>query len=150
MAQLTDKLNQLRERAGFRSQQALADAMGVAKNRVWGYEKGKNLPDIDYLAEFSRQTGGDLSELLALRLEAGGFAPQPIASVRDESPEGYQVPDSLAELRKRLALSIMPSEWAMFLVELAMRGKISTSAAEEIADFFDNWEPSARWLESFE
>lgn len=150
MSDLAERLQYLRERAGIRSQQALGEQLGVAKNRIWSYEKGKTLPDIDYLANFARHTGASLDELIGLRLEAGGHGIEAMTVTRDGDQAGYEVPPSLGPLRGRLAISVMPPEWAMFLTELAARGKISVSAAEEIADFFDAWEPSRQWLESFE
>ena len=122
--------------------------MEVAKNRVWSYEKGKTLPDIDYLANFARHTGADLDELLALRLVAGGHK-RPAMSVRDR-PLEYHVPPNLAALRSRLMVSVMPMEWALYLTELVLRGKISEEAAGEIADFWDSWRPSIEWWNSME
>ena len=149
MTVLREKLQALRERGGFRSQQALADAMGVAKNRVWGYEKGKNLPDVDYLADFAKQVGGDVFELISLRLAAAGHDAQTV--VRDEPPDGgYKVPSTLGPLRNRLAMSIMPAEWQTLLTELTLRGKMTVEAAEEIAAFFDDWQPSEQWLQYME
>ena len=142
------KLLEIRKRSGLGSQRAAAAVLETTANTVWNYEKGKTLPDIDYLANFARHTGADLDELLALRLVAGGHE-RPTLTVR-ESPLEYQVPPNLAALRSRLMISVMPQEWALYLTELVLRGKISEAAAGEIADFFDTWQPDKRWLESFE
>ena len=128
----------------------MATVLGVAKNRVWGYEKGNTLPDVDYMASFCKATGADFAQLLQMRMEAAGHEPGALFSGISDEAEAYTIPVSLAFLRSRLQVSVMPSEWAMFLVELTARGKISTAAADEIADFWDSWEPSQDWLDRYD
>lgn len=48
----------------------MADHLGVNKNTLIAYEKGKRLPDVDFLAIFSATTGVNFVHLLRLRLEA--------------------------------------------------------------------------------
>lgn len=43
------RLKEARESAGFRSQQALASAFGVAQSTVGGWEAGKREPDLETL-----------------------------------------------------------------------------------------------------
>lgn len=145
---LRKKLKEIRDSGGFGTIEDAAKKLGVSRRTVGDYERGHRLPDIDYLANFSEQTGADLEELLALRLVAGGHK-RPAMSVRDR-PLEYHVPPDLAALRSRLMVSVMPMEWALYLTELVLRGKISEAAAEEIADFWDNWQPSINWLHSME
>jgi len=48
-----NRLKEARENAGFRSQQALASAFGVAQSTVGGWESGKREPDLDTLKKLA-------------------------------------------------------------------------------------------------
>lgn len=83
------RLRELRERAGFRSQQALADALEVAQSTVANWERGRREPNYtttvrlaqllevstDYLLGLTDQPqGGAVSER---QLRAALFGPAP-------------------------------------------------------------------------
>lgn len=64
-------LRSLRESGGHGSIASLASRLGVDKNTLQGYESGRTLPEVDFLAVFADRTGADFNELLRLRLESG-------------------------------------------------------------------------------
>jgi transcriptional regulator with XRE-family HTH domain len=64
----TDKLRKLREKSELGSIDAAAPKLGVSRGSLGGYERGKRLPDVDFLARLAAATGGDLPELIRLRL----------------------------------------------------------------------------------
>lgn len=84
-----DKLRGMRNRASIAD---MADQLGVAPNTLGDYERGKRLPDIDFLIRFAAQTKSDLLELLQLRVadspESGDipadFLPAPASVLEDE------------------------------------------------------------------
>lgn len=156
---LAERLQQLRERAGIPSQQALAGVLEVAKNRVWSYEKGNTLPDIDFLARFARATGADLNELIRLRLQAAGFSDEATA-LEDARAEymtmtgagGDQRVDVAAHARRALlAEKNLDPAWSLAIMELATRGEISPEGVDRLLDFVREWslsdERAWEWIE---
>ena len=155
MPVLAERLQQLRERAGIPSQQALATELEVAKNRVWSYEKGHTLPDIDFLARFAQTTGADLGELIRLRLEAAGFGDQ--AEMLQEPHGEYmlgggQAVDSAAHARRALlsAKDLDPS-WSLAIMEMATRGRITPEGVDQLIELLGEWsmddERAWEWIE---
>ena len=60
------RLRELREAAGYRSQQAFADAFGVAQSTVGGWEAGKREPNYDTTMRLARFFGVSIDDLLGL------------------------------------------------------------------------------------
>jgi len=58
------KLRELREAAGYTSQQAFADAFGVAQSTVGGWEAGKREPNYDTTIRLARFFGVTIDTLL--------------------------------------------------------------------------------------
>lgn len=58
------RLRELREAAGYKSQQAFADAFGVAQSTVGGWEAGKREPDYVTTTRLARFLGVPISELV--------------------------------------------------------------------------------------
>jgi len=56
-------LKQVRERAG-RSQQEVADAVGVAQNSVYRWESGLRTPSIEYVVKLAKYFGVTTDELI--------------------------------------------------------------------------------------
>lgn len=126
----------------------LADLVGASEKTVSNYELGKREPGITFLARLCKATGGDLLELIELQLQDAGMDRRE-AGISDDRGR-YSVPDSLGPMNTRLAMSIMPTEWAVLLTELTMRGMLTTDGAIRIAEFFDDWQPSEQWLQYME
>ena len=60
------QLRELREAAGYKSQQALADAFGVAQSTVGGWEAGKREPNYETTMRLARFFGVSVDRLLGL------------------------------------------------------------------------------------
>lgn len=58
------RLRELREAAGFKSQQAFADAFGVAQSTVGNWEAGKREPNFDTAIRLARFFGVTVDSLL--------------------------------------------------------------------------------------
>lgn len=92
---LSDYLRSLRTAGGHGSIEAFAGVLGVNKNTLGSYERGEALPDIDFLARFSAETGAELAELLRLRIEAAGMDPSVLGLYETlfRGPDHDQGPD---------------------------------------------------------
>lgn len=60
------RLRELREAAGYRSQQSFADAFGVAQSTVGGWEAGKREPNYETTMRLARFFGVSIDDLLGL------------------------------------------------------------------------------------
>lgn len=76
------KLRELRESAGYKSQQAFADAFGVAQSTVGGWEAGKREPNYDTTMRLARFFGVSIDELLDIANERAA----PTAPPSDAAP----------------------------------------------------------------
>lgn len=63
------QLRELREAAGYKSQQAFADAFGVAQSTVGGWEAGKREPNYETTMRLARFFGVSVDRLLGLEEE---------------------------------------------------------------------------------
>ncbi len=148
ITKLGPRLAELRKAAKIGNQEALGRELGVTKNTIWHYESGRTLPDLDFLANFSKLTGADLNELIQLRLAASGHddAARMMKSLQSQESRFEAERDQLQGLRIRLTVSTIPTEWALLITELVAGGKMRVEAGEAIADFFDQWRPANTWL----
>lgn len=150
---LGERITELRKSSGLGSQRRACAELGVGLNTLWGYENGKNLPDIDFLARFARATNSSLEELIRLRLEAAGEDPA-ILSVAEPAPMyeasglheamredragayGGRSRESLADVaatvRAQVQRANIPIAWSLLLVQLAAVGDLSANGAELI------------------
>ncbi len=60
------RLKELREGAGYKSQQAFADAFGVAQSTVGNWEAGKREPNYETTMRLARFFGVSVDDLLGL------------------------------------------------------------------------------------
>ena len=60
------RLRELRESAGYRSQQAFADVFGVAQSTVGGWEAGKREPNYETTIRLAKFFGVSVDDLLGL------------------------------------------------------------------------------------
>lgn len=74
-----NRLRELRELAGYRSQQAFADAFGVAQSTVGGWESGKREPNYETTIKLARFFGVSLNDLLDVEEEKAKEMPAPTA-----------------------------------------------------------------------
>lgn len=74
---LGDELRKVREKT-LGSIEIAAKKLGVNKNTIGTYERGRTLPDIDFLMTFAEVTGADFIRLLELRIQQ---SPSPGADV---------------------------------------------------------------------
>lgn len=65
------KLRELREAAGYKSQQAFADAFGVAQSTVGGWESGKREPNYETIVRLSAFLGVPVGYLLTTERQDG-------------------------------------------------------------------------------
>lgn len=63
------RLRELRESAGFKSQQAFADAFGVAQSTVGNWEAGKREPNYETTMRLARFFGVSIDNLLGLEIK---------------------------------------------------------------------------------
>lgn len=70
------RLRELREAAGYKSQQAFADAFGVAQSTVGGWEAGKREPNYETTMRLARFFGVSIDNLLGLEIKKD---PAPVA-----------------------------------------------------------------------
>lgn len=59
-----NKLKELRERAGFTSQQAFANALGVRQSTVGNWESGTRVPDLKMLRKIADVLNASVAELI--------------------------------------------------------------------------------------
>ena len=78
------KLRELRESAGYKSQQAFADAFGVAQSTVGGWEAGKREPNYETTMRLARFFDVSIDELLDIANERA--APPEPAVPSDAAP----------------------------------------------------------------
>jgi transcriptional regulator with XRE-family HTH domain len=153
----TDRIRKLREKSELGSIDAAAEKLGVSRGSLGGYERGKRLPDIDFLARFAQATGADLWELIRLRLDAAGFGDQ-AAMLQDTRGEymlgggGGQAVDSAAHARRALlsAKDLDPS-WSLAIMEMATRGRITPEGVDQLIELLGEWsmddERAWEWIE---
>lgn len=138
--ELSAQIRSIRRLRGDETIDDFAKELGVAPKTLSNYELGKRLPDVDFLAEFSRITGADLHQLINLRLEAGGFSPLQ-AGVRDSLGD-YVVCDSVdcaAHARRALLEANQVSQsWALAIMEMAARGEISPAGVDRLIGFISD------------
>jgi len=144
---LRGRMRGLRKSKGFTIPE-LADLTGIAARTLSNYELGHREPTLGFLARLCQETGGDLLELIDLQLKDAGIRFN-MSRVSDQ-PGQYESAANLAPLRQSLAGSKMPPEWLMFMVELVAKGMVTIMGAQEIAAFFDDWQPSEQWLREME
>lgn len=60
------RLKELRESAGYKSQQAFADVFGVAQSTVGGWEAGKREPNYETTMRLAKFFGVSVDDLLGL------------------------------------------------------------------------------------
>lgn len=82
------RLKELREAAGYRSQQSFADAFGVAQSTVGGWEAGKREPNYETTMRLARFFGVSIDYLLGVDKEK---EPLPIAENRPLYPPEYDL-----------------------------------------------------------
>lgn len=63
------RLRELREATGYKSQQAFADAFGVAQSTVGGWEAGKREPNYETTMRLARFFGVSIDNLLGLEIK---------------------------------------------------------------------------------
>lgn len=78
------RLRELRESAGYKSQQAFADAFGVAQSTVGGWEAGKREPNYETTMRLARFFDVSVDDLLGLTDER--TAPPEPAVPSDAAP----------------------------------------------------------------
>ena len=135
--ELSAQIRSIRRLRGDETIDDFAKELGVAPKTLSNYELGKRLPDVDFLAEFSRITGADLHQLINLRLQAGGFEPlrPSVQDVRADYRVGDPV-DCAAHARQALLSSPdFPRPWCLAVMELAARGEISPSGVDRLIAF---------------
>ncbi len=78
------RLRELRERAGYGSQQSFADAFGVAQSTVGGWEAGKREPNYSTTLRLAKFFGVSIDYLLGGAEQKDSPAPEGERVVRDE------------------------------------------------------------------
>lgn len=89
------RLRELRESAGYKSQQAFADAFGVAQSTVGGWEAGKREPNYETTMRLARFFGVSIDYLLGLGTEK---EPTPV-SEGGPDPELWKLIQQIPESR---------------------------------------------------
>ena len=80
------RLKELREAAGYKSQQAFADVFGVAQSTVGGWEAGKREPNYETTMRLARFFGVSVDDLLGLEDKKETL---PTESEERRVPDGY-------------------------------------------------------------
>lgn len=111
------------------------------------------MPGIDFLAGFCEATGADFSQLLRLRLEAGGNSPEALGMEVRDDPASYNGlrqhmksrrgthPDAsaaAAEIRREVQQAGVPLDWALLLVQLVAGGELQPGGARAIIEHLGN------------
>jgi len=124
----SEKLAEIRYKRGWKSRQIAAKEIGCSEKALGNYERGERPPPLEFLADFARATGADLSELVSLRLRVAGY--EDVADQLGEAPGLYTAGvTDMTRLRRRLMVSVMPPEWSMFLIEMVASGRMTSGAA---------------------
>lgn len=149
-SELSKKIKEIRLLSGWTHREEAAKKIGCSEKSLGNYERGDRIPGLDFLAEFALATNADFSELLRLRLEAGGNSPEALGIQVQESPGEYnglraaiQPPFgatppgavAIAELRQRLRGAGIPVGWALLVVQLVTSGDLTPIGAEAIIEF---------------
>lgn len=118
------RLRELREAAGYKSQQAFADAFGVPQSTVGGWESGKRYPKRTTLIRLTQFFNVSLDDILGR--EKPGSTEQKVQpptdggerldrnvikiSGRDGSSYEYEVSDGQRDLMKQVLDNLKPAE----------------------------------------
>lgn len=104
-------IKNVRRRAGFASQAALADAMGVTRGAIGNWETGASVPSMAHAERFAVVTRRERSEVLAkfgypigggepATDRASAIPPEWLSAIRAEIAAG--VSDGIAEVLRQL------------------------------------------------
>lgn len=92
MQSFTDLLRELRKKA-FSSRDDMANKWPWQRNTIAGYETGERIPDLEYLAALSIETGYSLEDLIRARLDIGIIADKAhLVDLGGESKQYCHVP----------------------------------------------------------
>lgn len=93
------RLRELREAAGYKSQQAFADAFGVAQSTVGGWEAGKREPNYETTMRLARFFGVSVDSLLGHTDErAAPLEPLPSKTAAPSDPAYLEALQCLGDL----------------------------------------------------
>lgn len=88
------KLREIREDNNLGSLKEFAPKVGVSNNTLASYELGNVLPDVEFLINFSEETGCDFCELLDLRIESS-----PLLATDSEKASRYLINSAYQHLK---------------------------------------------------
>lgn len=105
------RMRELREAAGYKSQQAFADVFGVAQSTVGNWEAGKREPNYETMIRLSHFFHVSVDYLLGCENEVQPPKEKPVALMDNElSPQQQEVLrlfDVADPIRQQIALDIL-------------------------------------------
>lgn len=100
------RLRELRESAGYKSQQAFADAFGVAQSTVGNWEAGKREPNYETTMKLARFFGVSIDCLLGLDTK------------KEPTPVSEDGPNEAAQVFMPLVDKLTPDQQQLLLAQL--------------------------------
>lgn len=138
------KLKELREAAGYKSQQAFANAFGVAQSTVGGWESGKREPNFDTILRLAQYFGVTVDYLLGTESkdEYSAKFRENLSKILG-TLDGFTSSDSEAMCDFRELEAITESAYPLSLAEACdAADKIGESISYLLQDDIENSDPS--------
>lgn len=120
------RIERAREEAGFHNASEFARLIGSAPNTVYRYERGEQLPKVEYLVRIAEVTGRSMEWIMRGRSETARGA---LAAWRDTASDRGATEDELAWIERVDLEGMKPSMSFFDLMLSARRHGLSASEA---------------------
>jgi len=123
-------LRKYRRDAGYGSLNAIAEKLGVNHNTQGNYERGLNLPGLDYLQKFATECGCSFAELVNQVM-----VDEEVNRRVQDAPDANSDTSGIRQEVTALAEDVgnLKPDWITLILELRISGQISPNGALQVA-----------------